>query len=429
MGKKNQSKNVGFDMSNNKKHSVITPPSSPQCVSSQPPTESLSSSSSSPPPANLSLLNFSALDQSKSPLRGFIYLFWMSIVFYGFLNCIRNYQETGSVMSWRLLNFGFSKLWTRDFFFAHIFIPLFLNCTLVYLCSQRVKRSFGKILMIDCGILFAGLAVSIFLEFRILQSLAYSLHLIAVIMKIHSVLDYFRVMDPQPARLDELYLLWFMMTPTIVFSPNLPTSEKFNFFELGERISGIFLGWFISHLTIEHYIYPIIERSIEVSFLQSLCSLFFPFLITCLILFLTFFEHLLGLFALVTGYGDRKFYSDWWNCITFEEFARTWNLPVHYFIKKHIYDPQVHQLGIKKRRAVLYTFLLSSLLHEIVVQVALRKPTWPFLFGFQMLQLPSTWIVKVVRKRVSPILLNMIFWSMMIVGPPLIILLYAQTFY
>src|SRR5258708_16612523 len=100
MGKKNQHKNVGFDLNNNKKHFVITPPSSPQSITPQPLTEG--SSSSSPPPANLSLLNLSALDQAKSLLRGFIYLFWIVTLFFAFLNCLKNYQESGNLVSWRL---------------------------------------------------------------------------------------------------------------------------------------------------------------------------------------------------------------------------------------------------------------------------------------------------------------------------------------
>ena len=254
------------------------------------------------------------------------------------------------------------------------------------------------------------------------------MHAMTLIMKSHSYLVYH--LENPSYKATPNYTIWFLITPTINYHPDLPfvPVPKNEFaYRIGERCLGIFVGWLITHMTIEHYVYPLALSSKQP--LSILVELFFPSLIVCLVLFLTFFEFFLGLLGVLTGYGERNFYADWWNSTTFEQFARTWNLPVHNFIRHHVYEPFVLKLGLDRKRAMLYVFLLSSILHEAIVQVAFGKLVMPYLFLFQMLQLPFTWFIKRIAKLPivgSPVILNMIFWFKMIVGPPVIFLFYAR---
>lgn len=54
-------------------------------------------------------------------------------------------------------------------------------------------------------------------------------------------------------------------------------------------------------------------------------------------MFYMMFECILNLLAEITNFGDREFYEDWWNCTTWDEFARKWNKPVHEFLLCHVY--------------------------------------------------------------------------------------------
>lgn len=49
-------------------------------------------------------------------------------------------------------------------------------------------------------------------------------------------------------------------------------------------------------------------------------------------------ECILNLLAEVTYFADRGFYADWWNSVSWDQFARDWNRPVHNFLLRHVYQ-------------------------------------------------------------------------------------------
>jgi MBOAT, membrane-bound O-acyltransferase family len=42
----------------------------------------------------------------------------------------------------------------------------------------------------------------------------------------------------------------------------------------------------------------------------------------------------LNVLAELTYFADRGFYADWWNSVSWDQFARDWNRPVHNFLRK-----------------------------------------------------------------------------------------------
>lgn len=68
----------------------------------------------------------------------------------------------------------------------------------------------------------------------------------------------------------------------------------------------------------------------------------------------------------ITRFSDRAFYSDWWNSISFDEFSRKWNRPVHTFLLRHVYATTISTYKLSKFSAAFVTFLLSALVHECV---------------------------------------------------------------
>ena len=114
------------------------------------------------------------------------------------------------------------------------------------------------------------------------------------------------------------------------------------------------------------------------------------------------------------------------------EFSREWNIPVHHFLRRHVYGAS--RPYVSRNTATLITFLLSAFGHELVMGCITKKLRG---YGFvaQMMQLPIVALqrTQVVRSKrlfnvgatscdaVSVIILlklfqNVLFWISMILG-------------
>lgn len=115
------------------------------------------------------------------------------------------------------------------------------------------------------------------------------------------------------------------------------------------------------------------------------------------------------------------------------EFSREWNIPVHHFLRRHVYGAS--RRYVSKNTATLITFLISAFGHELVMGCITKKLRG---YGFvaQMTQLPIVAIqrMQVVRSKrlfnVSitfeivhhqcinciDLLQNILFWISMILG-------------
>jgi len=89
-------------------------------------------------------------------------------------------------------------------------------------------------------------------------------------------------------------------------------------------------------------------------------------------------------------FGDRNFYSDWWNANNIDTFWRSWNMPVHRWAVRHLYLPLVEQ-GYPKEVAVIAVFFISAFFHEYLVSVPLKTfKAWVFIFMmWQVCVLPN----------------------------------------
>ncbi|EEQ97453.1 sterol o-acyltransferase, putative, partial [Perkinsus marinus ATCC 50983] len=78
---------------------------------------------------------------------------------------------------------------------------------------------------------------------------------------------------------------------------------------------------------------------------ERILKLAVPNLYLWLLMFFTLFHTWMNILAELTRFGDREFYLDWWNSVNIREYWQKWNLPVHYFILRHMYIPMRRQLG------------------------------------------------------------------------------------
>lgn len=101
-----------------------------------------------------------------------------------------------------------------------------------------------------------------------------------------------------------------------------------------EKTLATFGTFFLVYAITEHVIIPSHEASKANplradNFLAAALDLILPFMINYLLIFYIIFECVCNGFAELTRFADRGFYSDWWNAVTWDEFARKWNKPVH----------------------------------------------------------------------------------------------------
>lgn len=73
------------------------------------------------------------------------------------------------------------------------------------------------------------------------------------------------------------------------------------------------------------------------------------------------------------------------------EFSREWNVPVHNFLRRHVYYPS--RTHFSQPVAILITFVVSSVAHELVMG-CITKKLRGYGLGAMMLQLPIVAVQK-----------------------------------
>eukprot|EP01041_Mallomonas_annulata_P004055 gene4055-8062_t len=158
----------------------------------------------------------------------------------------------------------------------------------------------------------------------------------------------------------------------------------------------------------EQSIEPMRDRNIF-GVINRLSKLCIPNTYVWLFGFYLFFHLWLNLLAELTRFGDRVFYKDWWNARTIDIYWRTWNLPVHHWILRHLYYPLL-RAGISKTTAVFIAFFFSAALHELVISTPFRRISFHAFLGM-MAQAPLTYVTKHIDKIFDNALVgNVIFW-------------------
>jgi hypothetical protein len=77
---------------------------------------------------------------------------------------------------------------------------------------------------------------------------------------------------------------------------------------------------------------------------------------------------MLNALAEVMYFADRRFYDAWWNSGSVGTYWRLWNLPVHNYLKRHVYIP-LRRRGWSNISASILVFFLSAVVHEILFGV------------------------------------------------------------
>ena len=229
----------------------------------------------------------------------------------------------------------------------------------------------------------------------------------------------------------------FTMFPVIVYQIEYPRTTRVRWSYVVEKLAAIFGTIFIMIVDAQMFMYPVLMRSAELGaaprtsstlaysllIAKQLIDIIPSFIVMYLLVFYLIWDAILNCIAELTRFGDRYFYGDWWNCVTWDEFSRIWNIPVHKFLLRHVYHASISSLGLGKYQATLMTFFLSAIFHEMSMYVIFRRFRL-YLFCFQLLQLPLVSLSNTKLMKKKTILGNVIFWLGICMGPSVILTLY-----
>jgi len=163
------------------------------------------------------------------------------------------------------------------------------------------------------------------------------------------------------------------------------------------------------------------------SILEFYMRLVLPFGAAFFLVFLIVFEYVCNCYAELTRFGDRLFYQDFWNCITYDEFSRKWNRVVHEFLYRHFYLALIHK-GYTPGKSYIATVLYSSFLHEYFI-ICTLKIYRPYMIIMMFSQLTMTFLyVGIFRLKKGTSIGNIMYWTAQLFGQTYLALLYTVDY-
>ncbi|KAK7969387.1 MBOAT family protein [Apiospora saccharicola] len=227
---------------------------------------------------------------------------------------------------------------------------------------------------------------------------------------------------------------WIVL-PTLVYELEYPRSETVNWYYVAEKATAMFGLIFVMIMVSQAYMYPVVMFTLKMKeegwstsrrlqeFPWILSDLVFPFMMEYMLAWYVIWETCLNLLAELTCFADRSFYDAWWNSVSWDQFARDWNRPVHNFLLRHVYHSSISSMRVNKYQATLITFFLSACVHELVMWCIFKKLRG-YLLMMQMCQLPLVALSRTRWLKNKKTIGNMTFWIGIFTGPSLLCSLY-----
>lgn len=409
---------------------------------------------------------FDSPEWCNSQFYGFYVLFWVVIFTHNIRILILNYMSSGQPLQMEIINTLLMDCW-------HVALIDFFMYVLMYEAYILQKLVDKDIVNWDkWGWIFQHLYQTAFLAFFVVYArvvnfpwigrVFLALHALVQMMKMHSYavfngelhtlkkkvenkeeLPEFvaeqgdlvkHLLSLYPKNLNVKDFFMYTMYPTVVYELEFPRTDKIRWGFAGRKIIAT-LGTFVCMIVIaQQSLLPIVVQANAVRSTESLVTraqqypLIFldvlpPFMIIYILTFYIIWDAILSSIAELTRYGDREFYRDWWNSSQWSKFARDWNVPVHSFLQRHVYTSSRLFLNLSKVQAMMFTFVFSSLVHELAMWVIFRRIRG-YLLLMQLTQMPMQFISQMAFFRSKPTLGLVMFWLGMAVGPAILCSLY-----
>jgi diacylglycerol O-acyltransferase 1 len=231
-------------------------------------------------------------------------------------------------------------------------------------------------------------------------------------------------------------MLYFMCAPTLTYQIAFPKSKRVRIWKIVGILLRLMVCMAIFTFLSAQVVTPALEgivRELEAThgtYTLSILAdyalrLSIPNTYLWLLMFYSYFHLYLNLLAEILRFGDRVFYKDWWNASEVSAYWRLWNMPVHYWLIRHLYYPCI-RWHMSRHTATLIVFLVSAVFHEILVSIPFHMVR-PWSFLGMMMQIPLVATTKYLYRRYPGSSIgNVIFWiTFCVVGQPMAVLLYT----
>lgn len=196
---------------------------------------------------------------------------------------------------------------------------------------------------------------------------------------------------PYPTNITLGNLTYFWWAPTLVYQPVYPRSKKIRWIFVIKRMAEVFGLNAFMWIASAQYAAPVLRNSLDKmasldlpSILERLMKLSTISLVIWLAGFFALFQSFLNALAEVMKFGDREFYTDWWNSPSVGVYWRTWNKPVYQFMKRHVFSPLIGR-GWSSGAASIAVFVFSGVLHELLVGIPTHNIIGKSHTAFQLL--------------------------------------------
>lgn len=180
---------------------------------------------------------------------------------------------------------------------------------------------------------------------------------------------------PYPSNISLGNLIYFWWAPTLVYQPVYPRTPKIRWIFVAKRMVEVFGLNAFMWIASAQYAAPVLRNSLDKmatldlpSILERIMKLSTISLVIWLSGFFALFQSFLNALAEIMRFGDREFYTDWWNSPSLGVYWRTWNKPVYHFMRRHIFTP-LKVRGWTNFQASTAVFVFSAVLHELMVGI------------------------------------------------------------
>ncbi|SOV74025.1 diacylglycerol O-acyltransferase [Plasmodium sp. gorilla clade G3] len=229
----------------------------------------------------------------------------------------------------------------------------------------------------------------------------------------------------------------YILMPTMCFQFFYPRTEKIRWINVAKHIFEVILLIVMIKIISDQYMFITVENtftmkeftsahfSVKIThIIERMLKVSIPTLYIWLIGFLIVFHHWCNILAEITRFGDRLFYKDWWNASSFAEYWRKWNLPIYYFVCRHINKPLIYY-GIHRNVSMIIVFFISAMLHEYLISIPLKLGFTGYIFFAFICQIPLVQFTNNAYFKKHKTIGNSIFWIVFcFTGQPLILFIY-----
>jgi len=133
-----------------------------------------------------------------------------------------------------------------------------------------------------------------------------------------------------------------------------------------------------------------------------------------------------NLWAEIMRFGDREFYTDWWNVTSFHAYYRTWNNVVHDWLFHYFYQ-DIYRFSkgkISQLVGFVGVFVFSAVIHEVIIAVSMG-----FFYPILFILFGGPGVIYTFFSRQEKRFLNVFVWSMFLVGDGLVVMLYSWEYF